>query len=249
MNNNHIWYWLCSPKLTSDYRFYIKIHMNNIPQADDEWIILANNIHGFFFESLCRKSIADTSGWKIVSTNYPVSYPAPNGPFKGNESNLDIRAEAYAWDSRLNLLVECKKRNPELINWIFFPKNPYSARDYSHCINVLLNQPNAEPQSGWKSQGLINTQNSANAIVTEEARETRASYMDFKGRDDKKTKTANNSINSAAYQVALATQAIIGEETFYSERLGTYTPLPKLPYAHQLFFPTIVVSDNPKVTT
>jgi hypothetical protein len=215
--------------------------MNNKPQTDDAWIILANNIHGFFFESLCRKHIADTNGWKIVSTNYPVSYPAPNGPFKGNESNLDIRAESYVGNTRLTLLAECKKRNLELVNWIFFPRNPYSIRDYSHSLNIIDNQLKSEPETGWKSQTSIITQNSTDAIVTEEARETRASYMNFKGKDETKTKTANDRITDAAYQVALATQAIIGEEAFYSEKMAAYSPT-KLPYGRQSFIPLIITN-------
>ena len=42
--------------------------------------------------------------------------------FAVKQALLDIRAELKKDDRVLTLLVECKKNNPELVNWVFFPK-------------------------------------------------------------------------------------------------------------------------------
>jgi hypothetical protein len=94
------------------------------PASDDEWTIHALNIHGVFFERWCEKTVADTPGWRVRSTNYPGEFPPPNGPLRGKESTLDIRAERMASGQLLTLTVECKKNNPEFVDWVFFRKQP-----------------------------------------------------------------------------------------------------------------------------
>ncbi len=83
--------------------------------------ITALNIHGNFFERWCRSMVARTRGWRVRTTNYPVEFPPPSGPVRGHESNLDIRAEHAEGTNVLTLAVECKKHNPEFVDWIFFP--------------------------------------------------------------------------------------------------------------------------------
>ncbi|MBK1987489.1 hypothetical protein A0J48_008055 [Sphaerospermopsis aphanizomenoides BCCUSP55] len=41
---------------------------------------------------------------------------------KSKESALDIWVELSNQDEVYAFLIECKKNNPELANWIFFPK-------------------------------------------------------------------------------------------------------------------------------
>src|SRR4051794_19913157 len=93
------------------------------PATEDEWIIHSINIHGVFFERWCQKKISATFPWRVKSTNYPVEYPPPNGPLRGKESALDIRAEIQLGDLLLTLTIECKKNNPDFVKWIFFLKS------------------------------------------------------------------------------------------------------------------------------
>jgi hypothetical protein len=101
--------------------------MASDPSNQDEWTVHALNIHGVFFERRCVEAVAGVSDWQVVSTNYPVEYPPPNGPWRGKESSLDIRARKLLPDSQiLDIQIECKKANPEFVNWIFFPKRSSS---------------------------------------------------------------------------------------------------------------------------
>jgi hypothetical protein len=219
--------------------------MNTKPLTDEEWIIHAINIHGFFFESICRKSIADCTGWRIVDTNYPVSFPPPNGPLKGNESTLDIRAELKTAEMLLTLLIECKKRNKNFVNWIFFPKPRSSSDYYQPVTRQIVNTLIASSSAGWTPDLSLHQVLSMNMIAAEEARETRGSYKASNGDD--KTKTANDSITGAAYQVALATQSLVIEELGYSDALGKKSPPLEMPYKTQIFLP--VVLTNAKLFT
>ncbi len=167
-----------------------------LPQAqtlntEKEWTIHSLNIHGTFFERWCQGRIATTEPWKVVTTNYPVAV-------NGHESALDIWAEIRGTNAKMFLLIECKKNNPELVNWVFFPKS----RDFALFPG-------------------LGAANSANSIVlratrtrlpvANEGRETRANYLAYR-KTDNKTRTANNSITEAARQVSIATESILQEE-------------------------------------
>jgi hypothetical protein len=99
------------------------------PKTQDDWTIHAINIHGFFFERWCQQAILDAEGWALKTTNYPVEYPPAYEHTRSQESTLDIRAEKDFGDNRITLLIECKKNNPEFINWVFFSKYPYPAHN------------------------------------------------------------------------------------------------------------------------
>jgi hypothetical protein len=96
--------------------------MNKEPKTQEEWTLHALNIHGIFFERLCQRLISESEGWTVRTTNYPVEFPPPNGPIRGKESALDIRAERDWPEHRITILIECKKNNTEFVNWIFFKK-------------------------------------------------------------------------------------------------------------------------------
>ncbi len=213
--------------------------MGNKPATDHDWTIHSINIHGIFFERWCQKTIEDTHIWKIKSTNYPVEYPPPNGPIRGRESTLDIRAELQQNDLRLTLLIECKKNNPEFVNWIFFPKRTQPT-GRPVVLSQIENTVREAPHTGWTSQIALNWADTS-LIVADEARETRGSYTQHHQRSDK-TKTSNAAIIDAAHQVALAHQAIVAEESKFSNALGfNGTPHP-MPWKKQVFMPTIVTS-------
>jgi len=82
--------------------------------TDDEYTIHALNIHSTFFERKCQHVVNQSKDWKVIETNYPVT--------SGNQnSNLDIWAERGKGRAQLiELPIECKKNNPDFIDWIFF---------------------------------------------------------------------------------------------------------------------------------
>lgn len=208
------------------------------PSSEHDWTIHSINIHGAFFQRWCEKVVADSKNWKLTSTNHPVEFPPPNGPFRGKESALDIRAELRQENQLLTLLIECKKNNPNLINWVFFPKHPLP-RMTRVAIREIENLPRSNPEVGWDVRMSVKPIESA-IPVTDDARETRGSYMRYKGRD--KTKTSNRSISDAAHQIALATQAITLEEWKFSRALGAASTRPVMAYRKQRFLPAIVTS-------
>lgn len=208
------------------------------PTSEHEWTIHAINIHGVFFQRWCEKVIAGTKAWKVKSTEYPVEFPPPSGPWRGKESALDIRAELRREERVLTLLFECKKNNPEFVNWIFFPKDSGDTAG-ALAVSYIENVRRPAPAAGWdvihRSQPL-----GSNFIVADEARETRASYLQYRKGD--KTKTSNAAISDAAYQITLATQAITREEVEFSQTLGSANAGQPLHWERHVIIPTIVTS-------
>lgn len=209
------------------------------PQTDSEWTIHSINIHGVFFEHWCEDLFRSVPELKVVSTNYPVEFPPPNGPFRGKESALDIRVQLRDGSKVITFIVECKKNNPDFVHWVFFPKRGEMAQR-QFVVRVIDNITKQEPNLGWdvNSHLLRLPVNSVNFFS--EARETRSDYQSFKS--GQKTKTSNAAVTDAAYQVALATQAIWLEEAQNSQKQATYNPLPKLDYETQLIVPCIVTT-------
>lgn len=93
-----------------------KFTVNPGPTTEHDWAIHSVNIHGIFFERWCQKVIGDSPQWKIKSTNYPVEFLPPNGPIRGKESYLDIRAELADNPSRLSLLLD-EFAAGQLLDW------------------------------------------------------------------------------------------------------------------------------------
>ncbi len=215
--------------------------MNSIirvqPRSEDEWTIHAINIHGVFFERWCQKGISDSTDWRVRSTNYPVEYPPPNGPWRGRESTLDIEASLQRDDLLVTLLIECKKNNPEFINWIFFPNRQAATNPF--VFRQIENVPREAPNQGWNVTGGLKTVLSP-LVVADEARETRGTYLQYQKGD--KTKTSNAAISDAAHQIALATQAIALERGEYSKKLGSSASPPPMPWKRQVFLPMIVTT-------
>jgi hypothetical protein len=208
------------------------------PTSERDWTIHSINIHGVFFERRCQKTVADNKDWKLKLVNYPVEFPPPNGPLRGKESTLDIRAECHRQDRCLTLLIECKKNNPELVNWVFFPK--YSVPSTSSVIVEKIDNTPHPAAPGWAVTAKVQRINSS-LVATDEARETRGDYHLYKN-DRSKTKTSNAAIHEAAHQVALATKAISHQDANFSLRLGSAAVPPPMPWKEQVFLPAIVTS-------
>ncbi len=143
------------------------------PETDHEWTIHSINIHGVFFERWAQKIIEDSKNWMLVSSNYPVAYP-PNEFIQ--ESTLDVRAEMVSaiyggW--KLTLIIECKKNNPDFIDWIFFPRK-YRGYFQNPRFMAIENQPHVPPQAppnSWTVKPCFTTPLS-DLSIADEARAT-----------------------------------------------------------------------------
>lgn len=211
------------------------------PTSELDWTIHSINIHGIFFERFCQKTIADHSLWNLRSTNYPVEFPPRNGPFLGKESSLDIRAELKKGQNVLTLLIECKKNNPELVNWIFFPKF-FKPEPSSVGLYKITNEPRTDSTGHWNTSTSLRTLDASNVQlpVADEAPETRSAYLSYRGGNI--TKTSSSAIQDAAHQVGLATMAIITEDEGFSDTLGKTNPPQTMPWAKQILLPTVITS-------
>jgi hypothetical protein len=197
------------------------------PKTDADWTIHSINIQGVFFERSCQ-DIVDKSRWTLKATNLPVVFPPPNAPFRGEESNLDILAEYRDDVNVATLLVECKKNNPEFVNWVFIPRPTPGSVLIREVIKqrVEANPPGSTLQPRFQ-------QYVPNGVpMADEARETRQSYADFKKKGEM-TRTSNKAVSEAAYQVALATHALLYQEAKASVAM---------PFDIQTFLPVIVTT-------
>jgi len=208
------------------------------PSSDSDWTIHSLNIQGTFFERWSQRVI-ENSQWSIVSTNYPVEFPPHNGPLIGEQSSLDIYAQLKKETILFTLLIECKKNNPEFIDWIFFPhSNSKHAKHFSGSL--IANEVRENSQKKWNINSMLSPMSSLEWIPTSDAWETRGNYISYKGGN--KTKTSNAAITQAAHQIALATKAIYNEELNNSKILSAKTANVEMPYKHQIFIPVILTT-------
>jgi len=194
------------------------------PGNDEEYTIHALNIHGTFFERKCQNIVHQAKAWEIQETNYPVTYGGAN-------SNLDIWAlRGKNTHQHLVLPIECKKNNPDFINWIFF-RQP-SHRPVFSSMQMLGVQRQPVGGNSWEvSRELQRIHHDLS--IADEARETKGDYQKIRLQD--RTRTTNTAITDAATQIAIATQALMRQEqSIYEENRPPYTQL--------FIFPTIVTT-------
>ena len=111
----------------------LKLHRMPItPQTQHDWTVHSINIHGIFFERWCQHVVTEADGWNLDAVNYPVEFPPPNGPWRGKESTLDIRASREIGDHRICLL--CKTISSLLISRI--GSAPRSGRSFGYWNNA-----------------------------------------------------------------------------------------------------------------
>ncbi|NMC36156.1 hypothetical protein GYA49_03870 [Candidatus Beckwithbacteria bacterium] len=206
------------------------------PNTDSDWTIHSLNIQGTFFERWCQEEIKK-SNWNIVSINYPVEFPPHNGPFIGEQSSLDIYAQFAKKTILLTVLIECKKNNPEFIDWVFF-SHP-SKKHLKHFTGSLIeHQLITGKENKWQTISMLSPMVALDWIPTSDAWETRGNYLKYK-KDGDKTRTSNAAIMNAAHQIALATKSVVNEEIVNSKTLSGKS---EMPYIHQIFIPTIVTT-------
>jgi len=201
------------------------------PHSDHDWAIHAINIHGIFFERWCRGIVDASDKWRLQETNYPVAV-------RGKESALDIWAVFRSKGQQLSLLIECKKNNPDFVDWNFIAKDPKTEPHVIHIHNDEI----ASPGARWTPRAVFAPLRSMRFVrtVADDGRETKGSYTSNpKAKDSEKTKTSNDAIAKAANQVALATQAIVEEQM---KHLAYLRHSQQPPWARQAFLPVIVTS-------
>jgi hypothetical protein len=175
----------------------------------------------------------------VLATNYPVEYPPPNGPLRGKESTLDIWARRDR-DPNLvvDVLIECKKANPEFVHWVFFPR-PECPTPSPFSFTRAENKLNETGPGPWSTQ--VSLQNGFTPLsMASDAREVRGEYTRYQGGH--KTKTSNAAIQDAAYQVALATRAIVHEEISLLGKARASAGHPAPPWTSKAYVPLIVTT-------
>lgn len=160
------------------------------------------NIHGAFLEAKCRDLVESVQGWHLASYKYPVNW-------QGESSELDVRADAQHGLTRVSLLIECKKNNRELTEWVFLRKRRVFTATPSMVVHLRL-QVDAAGRLGLARRAMEAFP--WMSVVADDGRETRGDYRTFRDRR-LKTKTANSAIYDAARQVSLAYRAIVTEES------------------------------------
>jgi hypothetical protein len=206
----------------------------NRPITDHDWTIHSINIHGLFFERWCRNVLESRKRWNRIISNYPVAYASKHSV---KESALDLRAYTQVSAIRTTLLIECKKNNPDFIEWIFFP--PHQKRNKGINFSALESVPT--DSQNWNTLPTLR-EFYFDIPIADDARETRGQYQRIANEKRDKTKTSNSAISEAAYQVALATQAIRIEEANFSQNESAAKTAWYLPWSLQIFLPTIVTS-------
>jgi hypothetical protein len=212
------------------------------PQSDEEWIIHSLNIHGLFFERWCQSVIVRTGGFDLVASNKPVEFPPAGHAATTKESSLDIQAiHTYGNDARLTLTLECKKNNPSFVNWIFFPV--FQPRRHVLELSQIHNtaKQNGNHISWTVELDKTRTFLDEALIFCDDARETRGSYQNTNSSPTL-TKTSNAAVSEAAYQVALASQAVLFELVVDNQRRSASGGQTSWPENRHSLLPIIVTS-------
>src|SRR5262245_30095608 len=131
-----------------------------VPRIDQEWTIHSLNIDGAFLERACEQMLS-RPGYRVLSRNLPVEV-------SGHASSLDVLATCKRDEKTFYLLIECKKANPEFIDWVFFLKKRTVSPTFRRIVQVSKN--------GWFTDGQ-NTETqiaemARQLVVADDARET-----------------------------------------------------------------------------
>lgn len=173
---------------------------------DSEMTIHSLNIHGTFFHRKIASILYSNKHIHNVTLEYPVEYKQKSDGRRGEESRLDILAQfsdRYR-ENNIKLLIECKKANPDFVDWVFFPKFEGDISVDTRLLWVGAINQEDEPKFVFQHRRI-----GWNISIADEARETRGEYAGVSKQT--KTKTSNASVTEAAYQVVLAAHAIARE--------------------------------------
>ncbi len=216
------------------------------PVTDDDWKIHALNVHGNFFQNKVAQTINTFNPQRLrfITTEYPVEYPRDHSR---EESRLDVLGfipAQHNYQSGIYLIIECKKANPEFIDWLFYPTVQNQLFDPNHSqITVVRNTTVNKTQQYDEfiaELGLTRGLPVSNVQISGDCREVRGSYENVsKGI---KTKTSNATITDASYQVVLATHSIASDHRDANTKLLDENSRPVLD--RYLYMPMIVTTAN-----
>lgn len=209
------------------------------PISEHDWTIHALNIHGTFFERWSAAFISHQPGWEVAATQYPVRFP-PDANVHGNASAIDIVAQTLRRHKLTTLVVECKKNNPEFVNWILFPVQSYPQLS----IPLLTYGSFGTADAAWR---MVRQLVASRMPIVDDARETRGQYAKHKKRDDK-TRTTKATISEAAYQTALGAQALAWDELSRAKSVDA-APVEWEPreWKEEAFLPVILTTANLRI--
>ena len=209
------------------------------PSSNDDWTVHSLNIQGIFFQRLIASLILKHEKVFYITSEYPVEYPSGNTLNKGQESRLDILAQIrsrYYQQTAIHLLIECKKANPEFVDWVFFPK--ILTDYYDSNVNYLRLFAMSANDGNSSIKYDVMARHNDTYILADDARETRGSYENV--LKNIKTKTSNASVTEAAYQVVLAAHAYANETSLKLNHANSSLS----PLSHHFFLPIIVTTAN-----
>ncbi|MBA4385805.1 MAG: hypothetical protein C0410_13795 [Anaerolinea sp.] len=214
---------------------------NISPTSDDGWKIHSLNIHGGFFEQKIASIVNNCLPNQLyyITSEYPVEV-------SNEESRLDVLGflpNTGNPGKGIYFPIECKKHNPDFIDWIFYPtvQNKIINPNYSYYSHIELYT--AKDENGYSSKiGMIDKL-FPDIPISSDCREVRGNYSNVP--NGTKTKTANNSITEASYQVTLATHSLVNEHFKLNEKqindnneylFGKYIYIPIIVTTANLFF-------------
>jgi len=227
--------------------------MTEKPSSIHDWTVHVLNIQGSIFERWVANAVRGARDeWKLVATQFAVEFPEPNGPIRGRESVLDVRAsfqrlEPYSPNAiRLNAFIECKKNNPDFIDWVFFEADASDTKAKRIWIQEVRADVGTDALTNYQGAKVFIHPLESVGPVTDDGYETKGTYDVPTER--KNTKTSTEAISNACHQVALATQGILAEEQRFMKmraKLGSA----KIPYFSETFLPLIVTTANLKTVS
>jgi hypothetical protein len=213
------------------------------PETDDEWTIHSLNIHGVLLQFKIAEIIATYNRrLSLLHTEYPVEISSEG---KFSESRIDVLGVLFHRYNAANiyLIIECKKCNPEFVDWVFFPRiQKIITKTGFDEITILRNR--FVYQEANKKFYAVNDFVKKRTSLFElagDCRETRGNYDSVK--NNIKTKTSNSAISEASYQVTLGTHGFAQEQIkpFLSKPLSE---LPETLSKQSFYFPIIVTTAN-----
>jgi hypothetical protein len=221
------------------------------PATEQEWMTHVLNIHGTPFEHLCEHHLRQAPDWAFRSSRYPVEFPPSNTPqvSQTKNSELDLWGICRPSGLTIELLVECKKNNPEYTDWVFFPARLPTLPS----LRILGYRSSQEVGGHWAPyRETVYLVTPPDIAITDDGRETKGNYQAKWQQIQKEkqkqppkdfTKTSNAAITDAAYQIALATQALLHRERRNQEAQARERVQP-MPSWHHVFLPLIVTTAN-----
>lgn len=158
----------------------------------------ALNVDGILFQERVRTQLAN-SGLQFHSTEFGVDTGPSRAGGIHRESKLDLWFRTQEQGGVFEILVECKKADQKLKEWIFFS-------DHFLVPNFRAEIAVRGQNSTWKTARLNVPFNARYAFA---GRELKGEWEDQRSQDPKTSwKTSSDRIEKACDQIAIATNSI-----------------------------------------